>query len=55
MLDQLFPLGRIVITTNLQDRIQVANPESWEAEFQQMITRLEAENAPIRARDVVSV
>ena len=39
MPDQLFPLGRIVMTTNLQGRVQEANPEHWEEELQGMIKR----------------
>ncbi len=35
----LFPLGRIVMTTHLQAKIQEANPEHWEEELQQLITR----------------
>ena len=27
MPDQLFPFGRVMMTTNLQDRVQEANPE----------------------------
>ena len=30
MPDQLFPLGRVVMTTNLQGKIQEANPEYWD-------------------------
>ena len=30
MADQLFSLGRITMTTNLQGRVQEANPEGWE-------------------------
>ena len=39
MPEQLFPMGRIVMTTNLQGKIQEANPEHWEEELQQLITR----------------
>ena len=39
MPEQLFPLGRIVMTANLQYRLREAHPESWEEELQQMITR----------------
>ena len=39
MADQLFPLGRITMTTNLQGQIQEANPEGWEAELQDLIRR----------------
>ena len=39
MADQLFPLGRISMTTNLQGQIQEANPEGWEAELQRLIRR----------------
>ena len=35
----LFPLGRVVMTTNLQGKIQESNPEHWEEELQQLITR----------------
>ena len=39
MADQLFPLGRITMTTNLQGQIQEANPEGWEAELQGLVRR----------------
>ncbi len=39
MLDQLFPLGRTVMTTNLRNRLQESNPEGWEEELQRFITR----------------
>ena len=39
MPNQLFPIGRIVITTNLQCKIQEANPQHWEEELQKLITR----------------
>ncbi len=39
MPDQLFPLGQIMMTTNLQGKIQEANPEHWEKELQGLIAR----------------
>ncbi len=39
MPEQLFPLGRIMMTTNLQGKIQEANPEHWEEELQGLIAR----------------
>ena len=39
MPDQLFPMGRMVMTTNLQVKIQEANPEHWEEELQRLISR----------------
>jgi hypothetical protein len=39
MPDQLFPLGRIMMTTNLQGKLQETNPEGWEEELQGLITR----------------
>ena len=39
MPDQLFPLGRIVMTTNLKSKLQEADVEGWEEELQQFITR----------------
>jgi hypothetical protein len=39
MAEQLFPLGRIVMTTNLQGKLQEANPEGWEEELRGFITR----------------
>ena len=39
MPEQLFPLGRIMMTTNLQGKLQEANPEGWEEELQGLITR----------------
>ncbi len=39
MPDQLFPLGRTVMTTNLRDKLQEPNPEGWEEELQRFITR----------------
>lgn len=39
MPDQLFPLGRVMMTTNLQGRIQEANPEHWEDELKALIAR----------------
>ena len=35
----LFPLGRLVMTTNLQAKLQEANPECWEAELIDLISR----------------
>ena len=39
MPDQLFPMGRIVMTANLQGKIQEANPEHWEEELHHLINR----------------
>lgn len=39
MTERLFPLGRIVMTTNLQGKLQEANPEHWEEELQELIRR----------------
>ena len=39
MADQLFPLGRIVMTTNLQRKLQEASPGVWEEELKGFITR----------------
>ena len=39
MPDQLFPLGRVMMTTNLQGRVQEANPEHWEDELKALIAR----------------
>ena len=39
MPDQLFPLGRVIMTTNLQGRVQEDNPEHWEEELQGLIKR----------------
>ena len=39
MPEQLFPLGRIMITTNLQGQLQETNPEGWEEELQGFIRR----------------
>ena len=36
---ELFPLGRVVMTTNLQGQLQEANPEGWEEELQGFIRR----------------
>ena len=36
----LFSLGRIAMTTNLQGRLQEADPECWEAEAQGLIRRV---------------
>lgn len=35
----LFPLGRVVMTANLQAKLQKANPERWEAELIGLISR----------------
>jgi len=35
----LFPLGRVVMTTSLQAKLQEANPERWEAELIGLISR----------------
>ena len=34
-----FPLGRVVITTNLEARLRRANPEFWEADLVRLISR----------------
>jgi hypothetical protein len=39
MPDELFPLGRIVMTTNLQRKLQETSPGVWEEELQGIITR----------------
>lgn len=39
MPEQLFPLGRIVMTANLQGQLQEASPEGWEQELQSLIAR----------------
>jgi hypothetical protein len=39
MPDELFPLGRIVMTTNLQRKLQETSPDVWEEELQGIITR----------------
>ena len=36
---ELFPLGRIVLTANLQGQLQAASPEGWEQELQSLIAR----------------
>ena len=36
---ELFPLGRVVMTTNLQGQLQEADPEGWEEELQGLIRR----------------
>ena len=36
---QLFPLGRVVMTTNLQHRLSAAIPESWDRQLKEMIDR----------------
>ncbi len=38
-MEPLFPLGRIVMTTNLQGQLQEADPEGWEEELQGLIRR----------------
>ncbi len=35
----LFPLGRVVMTANMQARLQNANPDGWEAELRALISR----------------
>ena len=35
----LFPLGRVVMMTNLQAMLQEANPECWEAELTGLVSR----------------
>ena len=35
----LFPLGRVVMTTNLQAKLQEADTERWESEFIELISR----------------
>ena len=39
MPDQLFALGRITMTTNLQGQLQETNPEGWEEELKVLIDR----------------
>jgi len=39
MPDQLFPLGRIVMTRNLQRKLQETSPDTWEEELKGFITR----------------
>ena len=39
MLEPLFPLGRVVMTTNLQGQLQEADPAGWEREMQGLIRR----------------
>ena len=39
MPDQLFPLGRTTMTTNLQRQLQEANPEGWNEELLALIDR----------------
>lgn len=36
---ELFPLGRVMMTTNLQGKLQERNPEHWEQEIQALIAR----------------
>ena len=36
---QLFPLGRVVMTANLQNSLAEAIPESWDHELKAMIDR----------------
>ena len=38
-MEPLFPLGRIVMTTNLQGQLQEADPEHWEEELKALIDR----------------
>ena len=35
----LFPLGRILMTTNLQGRLKESNPEHWEKELKGVMDR----------------
>ncbi len=35
----LFPLGRVVMTANLQAKLQDSNPGRWEAELRGLISR----------------
>ena len=35
----LFPLGRVVMTANLQAKLREANPKGWEAELIGLISR----------------
>ena len=37
MTEPLFPLGRIVMTTNLQGQLQETDPAGWEKELQGLI------------------
>ena len=39
MTEPLFPLGRIVMTTNLQGQLQETDPAGWEEELQGLIRR----------------
>ena len=39
MADQLFSLGRITMTTNLQGQLQETNPEGWEEELKGLMDR----------------
>lgn len=39
MPEQLFPLGRIVMTTNLQHQLQEAVPEHWKEKLRGFIDR----------------
>ncbi len=39
MAEQLFLLGRIMMTTNVKNRLQEAHPDHWEEELQQLISR----------------
>ena len=39
MPEQLFPLGRILMTTNLQRHLQETSPDTWEEELKGFITR----------------
>ncbi len=35
----LFPLGRLVMTANLQGKLKEIDPEHWEGDLQALITR----------------
>ena len=37
MQEPLFPLGGVTMTTNLQGKMQEANPEHWEEERSSML------------------
>ena len=39
MPDKLFSLGRVMMTSNLQGRVQESNPEHWEEELKGLIDR----------------
>ncbi len=38
-MEPLFPLGRTVITRNLQDQLQESYPEGWQEELYELIGR----------------